>query len=152
MDNPIKKYMDKRAAEKEHYRKHNPKNKPTRLQTIVKVVVGAYLYYIIYSMIKEGALGETGIKKILIIAALIAFAVFGIIFIVVGVKGLMDGDFYDPYETEEELEERLAEEEGRAVEHKEEIEEAEEKVEEGPKSLSELAKLSERAQVPEDEQ
>ena len=64
----------------------------------------------------------------------------------------MDGDFYDPYETEEELEERLAQEEGRVVEHKEEIEEAEEKVEEGPKSLSELAKLSERAQVPEDEQ
>lgn len=150
MDNPIRKYMDKRQEEKEHYRKHNPDNKPTRLQTIVKVIVGGYLYYIIYSMIKEGVLNETGAKKYLFIAAMVVFAAFGLYFMIIGIKGLMKGDFYDPNETEEELDERLAEENGEVVEK---VEEAEEEIEEEkPKSLSELAKLSERTQIPEDEQ
>ena len=146
MENPIKKYLDKREQEKEHYRKHNPDGKPTRVQVIVKIVVGLYLFYLVYGMIRDGGLQRTGSEKILMIAAIVVFIGFGIYFCIIGVKGMMAGDFYDPNEPDEALEE------GYQAEEEEDEEEEEEEEDEEPKSLSDLAKLSDRTQVPEDEQ
>lgn len=80
-------------------RKDNQKQASSGTQTMspsraaIRVVAGGYLLYLLYEIIKGGGLTDnTGWKLALMIAALVLFAVFGVVFIIQGVKSLVQMD------------------------------------------------------------
>lgn len=73
---------------------------------IIRMIAGGYLIYLVYQMIKDGALtNNTGWKLVVMAAAMIAFVGFGIYFIVKGFQGLRKNREEEEAETVEEIEE-----------------------------------------------
>lgn len=76
-------------------RKDNQEKAPSGAQAMsptraaIRVLAGGYLLYLLYEIIKGGGLTEnTGGKLALMVVSLLLFAVFGVLFIIQGVKAL----------------------------------------------------------------
>lgn len=74
----------------------NPERLPTQAQLMLRILVGGYLYYLIYQLLTGGALQNTGWKLAVMIGGIVLFAVFGGYFIVMSVRMLMRQEYYDP--------------------------------------------------------
>ena len=74
----------------------NPERLPTQAQLMLRILIGGYLYYLIYQLLTGGALQNTGWKLAVMIGGIILFAVFGGYFIVMSVRMLMRQEYYDP--------------------------------------------------------
>ena len=158
MGNPFKKFKEQDAEQKEDFRRRNPKNLPTKMSLMLRIIVGVYLYYCIYSMIKDGALQEPDRTKFFIsIAAIVLFVGCGAYFIISSVKKMIKHEYFDP-KTDDFSEEAQAGEntevgeDGQPVE-KEIVQKVETPADDGEvKTISKMAKLPDYLQVPEDEQ
>ena len=74
----------------------NPERLPTQAQLMLRILVGGYLYYLIYQLLTGGALQNTGWKLAVMICGIVLFAVFGGYFIMMSVRMLMRQEYYDP--------------------------------------------------------
>ena len=74
----------------------NPERLPTQAQLMLRILVGGYLYYLIYQLLTGGALQNTGWKLAVMIGGIVLFAVFCGYFIVMSVRMLMRQEYYDP--------------------------------------------------------
>lgn len=74
----------------------NPERLPTQAQLMLRILIGGYLYYLIYQLLTGGALQNTGWKLAVMIGGIVLFAVFGGYFIVMSVRMLMRQEYYDP--------------------------------------------------------
>lgn len=152
MANFIENYRKKRAEENADWKRRNPKNLPTKFQTICKMIVGVYLLYLVYKMITDGSLkNHSGIELALMIAAIVLFVVAGVYFGLKGFKAYRKGEFFDPNKDDFSEE---AQAEAEAKREEEEAKEAE-KIETGEVrqgSMASFARLSAAAAVSEEEQ
>ncbi|MBQ0146643.1 MAG: hypothetical protein KBS51_05970 [Lachnospiraceae bacterium] len=146
-------FFDKRKEEDEDLKRRNPENLPTKFQVIIRMVVGVYLCYLVFKMIKDGAIQNTsGAEKILMIAAVVLFSVAGVFFFIRGFKAYRSRQFFDP-KTDDFSEEGQA----KAEAEKEE-EAAREKAETEanggvkPGSMAAFARLSDATRVSDEEQ
>ena len=108
-------YFEKRKEELAEQRKRNPENKPTQSSVVIRMVAGGYLLYLVYQMLKEGALSETGGQLALMIGGILVLGGFGIFFFVDGLKRYLKHDYFNPVsddfsKTEDESEEETEEE------------------------------------------
>lgn len=108
-------YFEKRKEELAEQRKRNPENKPTQSSVVIRMVAGGYLLYLVYQMLKEGALSETGGQLALMIGGMLVLGGFGIFFFIDGLKRYLKHDYFNPVsddfrKTEEESEEETEEE------------------------------------------
>ena len=55
----------------------NPESLPTQAQLMLRILIGGYLYYLIYQLLTGGALQNTGWKLAVMIGGIVLFAVFG---------------------------------------------------------------------------
>ena len=74
----------------------NPERLPTQAQLMLRILIGGYLYYLIYQLLTGGALQNTGWKLAVMIGGIVLFAAFGGYFIVMSVRMLMRQEYYDP--------------------------------------------------------
>lgn len=88
--------LDSWKEKQEEQRKNNPDGLPTQGQLTLRVLVGGYLYYLIYQIYTGGGLENTGWKLAIIIGAMILFAGFGAYFLYNGIRAIMNRDYYDP--------------------------------------------------------
>ena len=145
--------FDKNKEKDEDLKRRNPNNLPTKFQVIIRMVVGVYLCYLVYKLIKDGALVNTqGVEKIIMIAAVVLFAVAGVFFFIKGFKAFRSRQYFDP-NSDDFSEEGQAEAEARKAE-----EEAEKKAEMEanggvrPGSMAAFARMTDAARVPDEEQ
>ena len=90
---------------------------------IIRMIAGGYLIYLVYQMIKDGALtANTGWKLVAMVAAMAAFVGFGLFFIIKGIQGLRKIREEENTEPAEETEELPASEETEEAEEDGEIE------------------------------
>lgn len=113
--NDMSGYFEKRKEELAEQRKRNPENKPTQSSVVIRMVAGGYLLYLVYQMLKEGALSETGGQLVLMIGGILVLGGFGIFFFVDGLKRYLKHDYFNPVsddfsKTEDESEEETEEE------------------------------------------
>lgn len=80
----------------------NPESLPTQAQLMLRILIGGYLYYLIYQLLTGGALQNTGWKLAVMIGGIILFAVSGGYFIMMSVRMLMRQEYYDPNSPQEE--------------------------------------------------
>ena len=81
----------------EEPKENNPGGKSTQTQLTLRVLVGGYLYYLIYQLLKGGALtANTGWHLAVMIGAMVLFAGFGGYFLVTSVIALIRHDYFDP--------------------------------------------------------
>ena len=80
----------------EEQRKNNPDRLPTQGQLTLRILVGGYLYYLIYQIYTGGGLENTGWKLVIIIGAMILFAGFGAYFLYNGIRAIMNREYFDP--------------------------------------------------------
>ena len=113
--------LDSFRAQQEEQKKNNPDHLPTQGQLTLRILVGGYLYYLIYQIYTGGGLENTGWKLAIIICAMILFAGFGAYFLYNGIRAIMNRDYYDPNAVPSATEEAGAVEE--PVEPEEESEE-----------------------------
>lgn len=90
-------YFQKLREEREENRRKNPENKPTQFQATMRLVCGGYLWYLIYQIVSGGGLKQTaGGQLILMVLALVLFAVVGGYCLFDGFKMFKNQDFYNP--------------------------------------------------------
>ena len=145
--------FDRNKEKDEDLKRRNPDNLPTKFQVIVRMIVGVYLCYIVFKLISDGALVKTqGIEKIIMIAAIVLFAVAGVFFFIRGFKAFKSRQYFDP-NNDDFSEEGQAEAEARKAE-----EEAEKKAEMEanggvrPGSMAAFARMTDAACVSDEEQ
>ena len=88
--------FDSYKALQEQQKKNNPDRKPTQAQLSIRILVGGYLYYLIYQLLKGGVLDYTGWQLAIMIAGMILFAGFGGYFIVKSLMDIIRHNYYDP--------------------------------------------------------
>ncbi|MBQ3372636.1 MAG: hypothetical protein IJG40_05800 [Oscillospiraceae bacterium] len=88
--------FDSFKAKQEEQRKRNPDNLPTQGQLTLRILVGGYLFYLIYQLYTGGALENTGWRLAIIIVSMILFAGFGAYFLYNGIHAIMNRDYFDP--------------------------------------------------------
>ena len=69
--------FDSFKAKQEEQRQKNPDNLPTQGQLTIRLLVGGYLYYLIYQIYTGGGLENRGWKLVIIVVAMLLFAGFG---------------------------------------------------------------------------
>lgn len=146
-------FFDKNKEKDEDLKRRNPDNLPTKFQVIIRMVVGVYLCYLVYKLIKDGALVRTqGVEKIIMIAAVVLFTAAGVFFFIKGFKAFRSRQYFDP-NSDDFSEEGQAEAEARKAE-----EEAEKKAEMEanggvrPGSMAAFARMTDAARVSDEEQ
>lgn len=157
MANIFKQWKEDRKERLAEERRANPKGKMTRFQLFIRIIVGGYLIYLTVTMFKDPSYKD---NKVLTIVAGVVFVLFGIYFIYWGLKKLIKHEYFDPRFPEyEDTEEAKAEEAAYMEEQMEnaseevlESKEADDILEPGEKTLSQLAKLTSRTQISEEEQ
>ena len=87
---------DEEKKQQEEQKEKNPGRKPTQTQLTLRIIVGGYLYYLIYQLITGGALKYTGWHLVFMIGGIVLFAGFGGYFIVKSVIDLVRHNYYDP--------------------------------------------------------
>ena len=108
--------FDKNKEKDEDLKRRNPDNLPTKFQVIIRMVVGVYLCYLVYKLIKDGALVRTqGVEKIIMIAAVVLFTAAGVFFFIKGFKAFRSRQYFDP-NSDDFSEEGQAEAEARKAE------------------------------------
>ena len=88
--------FDSFKAKQEEQRKKNPDNLPTQGQLTLRILVGGYLFYLIYQLYTGGALDNTGWRLAIIIVSMILFAGFGAYFLYNGIRAIMNRDYFNP--------------------------------------------------------
>ena len=88
--------FDTYKAAREEEKKKNPDHLATQGQLMLRILVGGYLYYLIYQLYTGGALKSTGWQLAAMAGGMVLFAVFGAYFIYNGVRALMRHEYYDP--------------------------------------------------------
>ena len=88
--------LDSFRAQQEEQKKNNPDHLPTQGQLTLRILVGGYLYYLIYQIYTGGGLENTGWKLAIIIGAMVLFAGFGAYFLYNGIRAIMNRDYFDP--------------------------------------------------------
>lgn len=137
----------------EDLKRRNPDNLPTKFQVIIRMVVGVYLCYLVFKLIKDGAIVNTqGVEKIIMIAAVVLFSVAGIFFFIRGFTAFKSRKYFDP-NTDDFSEEGQA----AAEAEKEEKAEAEKAYADAnggvkPGSMAAFARLTESSRVSDEEQ
>lgn len=90
-------FFEKNKEKDEDLKRRNPDNLPSKFQVIIRMVVGVYLCYIVFKLIKDGALVKTqGTEKIIMIAAVVLFSVAGVFFFIRGFKAFRERKYFDP--------------------------------------------------------
>lgn len=157
-------YRAERAAEKADFEKRNPQHKPTKMQVIIRGIIGAYLFYLTYEMWTDPSFkAEQGSGHTLVIIGGIAFILFGLFFLINSIIRFAKHDYFNPKtdgfaDEEEETDDNIVEANADGSENTATAAKAEkesintEDNSHAAKTLSELAKLTARTQVPEDEQ
>lgn len=146
-------FFDKKKEEDDDFKRRNPDNLPTKFQVIIRMVVGVYLCYLVYNLIKAGALVNTqGGEKILMIAAVILFTVAGVFFFIKGFKAFRSRQYFDP-KTDDFSEEGQAEAQAQKEEEEAQAQAAAE-ANGGvkPGSFAAFARMTDAARVSEEEQ
>lgn len=82
--------------QQEEQKNANPDRLPTQAQLMLRILIGGYLYYLIYQLITGDALKNTGWQLAVMIGGITLFAVFGGYFIITSVKMLVRQEYYDP--------------------------------------------------------
>ena len=145
--------FDRNKEKDEDLKRRNPDNLPTKFQVIVRMIVGVYLCYIVFKLISDGALVKTqGIEKIIMIAAIVLFAVAGVFFFIRGFKAFKNRQYFDP-NNDDFSEEGQAEAETRKAEEEAEMK-AEMEANGGvrPGSMAAFARMTDAARVSDEEQ
>ena len=145
--------FDRNKEKDEDLKRRNPDNLPTKFQVIVRMIVGVYLCYIVFKLISDGALVKTqGIEKIIMIAAIVLFAVAGVFFFIRGFKAFKSRQYFDP-NNDDFSEEGQAEAESRKAEEEAEMK-AEMEANGGvrPGSMAAFARMTDAARVSDEEQ
>ena len=88
--------FDSFKAKQEEQRKKNPDNLPTQGQLTIRLLVGGYLYYLIYQIYTGGGLENRGWKLVIIVVAMLLFAGFGAYFLYNGIRAMMGHEYFDP--------------------------------------------------------
>ena len=70
--------------------------KPTQVQLSLRIIVGGYLYYLIYQLITGGALNYSGWHLAAMIGGIVLFAGFGGYFIVKSLLDIIRHNYQDP--------------------------------------------------------
>lgn len=152
MANFFENYKKRKAEEKEDWNRRNPDNLPTKIQTICKIVVGVYLWYLVYKMLADKTLdGHSGFELVLMIAIMVLFVVAGAYFGLKGFKAYRKGEFFDPNK-DDYSEEAMAAAEEQAEAEANVDEEVKSSGEVRPGSMAAFARLSAAATVSEEEQ
>ena len=98
--NPIKFYQElqkEKKARLEDADRRNPKRLPTKFQVTIRIIVGAYLYYLVYTMVRNNGLNTlSGATKVLCTAAVVIFVICGGYFVVKGLLDLKNHRYFDP--------------------------------------------------------
>ena len=87
--------LDSYRKQQEEQKKNNPERLPTQGQLALRVLVGGYLYYLVYQLYTGGALKETGGKLAVMIGGMILFVVFGTYFLINAVRAMVKHEYYD---------------------------------------------------------
>lgn len=137
----------------EDLKRRNPDNLPTKFQVIIRMVVGVYLCYLVFKLIKDGAIVNTqGVEKIIMIAAVVLFSVAGIFFFIRGFNAFRARKYFDPNTDD------FSEEGQASAEAEKEEKAAEEKAYADanggvkPGSMAAFARLTESSRVSDEEQ
>ena len=85
-----------RENEEEQQEEKNSGRKATQTQLMLRIVVGGYLYYLVYQLLTGGVLQYTGWRLAVMVAAILLFAGFGGYFLVTSVLALVRHDYFDP--------------------------------------------------------
>ena len=87
--------LDSYRKQQEEEKKKNPEHLPTQGQLGLRMIVGGYLYYLVYKLYTGGALQETGGKLAVMIGGMILFVVFGTYFLINAVRAMVKHEYYD---------------------------------------------------------
>ena len=81
--------LDSYREQQEEQKKKNPEHLPTQGQLGLRIIVGGYLYYLVYKLYTGGALQETGGKLAVMIGGMVLFVVFGTYFLINAVRAMV---------------------------------------------------------------
>lgn len=81
--------------QQEEQRRKNPDRLPTQGQLGLRILVGGYLYYLIYQLYQGGVLEYSGWKLAVMLFGMILFAAFGGYFIYNGVRAMLRHEYLD---------------------------------------------------------
>ena len=112
--------FDSFKAKQEEQRQKNPDNLPTQGQLTIRLLVGGYLYYLIYQIYTGGGLENRGWKLVIIVVAMLLFAGFGAYFLYNGIRAMMGHEYFDPNAVPPEPEQAEPEEESSESEEEQE--------------------------------
>ncbi|MDO4939372.1 MAG: hypothetical protein Q4E54_05355 [Lachnospiraceae bacterium] len=145
--------FDKNKERDEDLKRRNPNNLPTKFQVIIRMVVGVYLCYLVFKLVKDGALVNTeGVEKIIMIAAVILFAVAGVFFFIRGFKAFRAREYFDPNTDDFSEEGQAAAEAEKEEKAAEERAYAEANGGVKPGTMASFARLTEASRVSDEEQ
>ena len=146
-------FFERNKEKDEDLKRRNPDNLPSKFQVIIRMIVGVYLCYIVFKLIKDGAIVKTqGVEKIIMIAAVVLFSVAGVFFFIRGFKAFKGRKYFDPNTDD------FSEEGQAAAEAAKEEKAAEEKAYADanggvkPGSMASFARLTEASRVSDEEQ
>lgn len=104
--------------------KNRDKASSMQVSYSIRTIAGVYLVYLAYQLVSDGAIAENqGWKKLLMIAAIVVFAVFGAYFAWQGFKGIQKLQNTVPEDAESDSEETEIELETEPDDSPEEAEE-----------------------------
>ena len=112
--------FDSFKAKQEEQRQKNPDNLPTQGQLTIRLLVGGYLYYLIYQIYTGGGLENRGWKLVIIVVAMLLFAGFGAYFLYKGIRAMLGHEYFDPNAVTPEPEQAEPEEESSESEEEQE--------------------------------
>ena len=145
--------FDKNKERDEDLKRRNPNNLPTKFQVIIRMVVGVYLCYLVFKLLKDGAIAKTqGTEKILIIAAIILFTVAGVFFFIRGFLSFRKREYFDPNNDDFSEEGQAAAEAAKEEEAAAERAATEANGGVKPGSMAAFARLTDASRVSEEEQ
>ena len=134
-------------------KRRNPNNLPTKFQVIIRMVVGVYLCYIVFKLIKDGALVKTqGTEKAIMIGAVVLFSVAGVFFFVRGFKAFKNREYFDPNTDDFSEEGQAAKEAEQEAKAEEDRAYAEANGGVKPGSMAAFARLTDASRVSDEEQ
>ncbi len=71
------------------------KNDPSKVSLILRIVVSAYLLYLVWGL-RDAPAAHTGLQRLLFIAAMIVFAAVAVILGGMSIKAFLNGEYDRP--------------------------------------------------------
>lgn len=76
------------------------KNYPSKISLILRIVVSAYLLYLVWGL-REAPATHTGLERLLFIAAMVVFTVVAVVLGGASIKAYLKGEYERPEENDD---------------------------------------------------